>query len=68
MRRLKISLANTLDGIWVGVELAARLGLIGGAAFAAAIGQVLLALILAAIALGLFLRVWRKKAKKLRKG
>lgn len=51
----------TLHGI---VELAVRLGLISGAAVSAALGQVLLAFILLALALGIFLRFKRRKATK----
>ena len=51
----------TIHGI---VELAVRLGLISGAAVSAALGQVLLAAILMALALGVFLRFKRRKATK----
>ena len=51
----------TIHGI---VELAVRLGFISGAAVSAALGQVLLAVILMAVALGVFLRFKRRKATK----
>ena len=46
------------------VELSVRLGLISGAAFAAALGQLLLAAILLAAAIGIFLRFKRRKVHK----
>ena len=51
------------SGLWTlhgFVELAVCLGLISGAAFSAALGQLLLALILAAMAAGVFLRFKRR--------
>lgn len=45
------------------LELAARFGLISGAALSAALGQLLLAAILLAIAAGIFLRFKRRKYK-----
>lgn len=43
------------------LELAARVGLISGAALAAALGQVVLAALLGLIALGVFLRFKRRR-------
>lgn len=59
-RRKNESLAQSI-GAWI--EPIATTGLIGSAAFAAALGQLSLALILAAFALGLFLRFRRGRAR-----
>ena len=44
------------------------MGLVSGAALAATLGQIALALILALIALGMLLRVWRLRQRGLWRG
>ena len=54
------------SGLWTihgFVELAVRMGLISGAAFSAALGQLLLAAALLALAAGIFLRFKRRPKK-----
>lgn len=48
------------------LEVLLRFGFMSGAALALAIGHFVLALVLAAIALGMFLRVWRLRRSGVR--
>jgi hypothetical protein len=64
MRQSKYSVGRLLEGAGYMLEAAVRLGLVSGAAVAAFFGQVVLAVVLGAIALGMFLRVWRGKVSK----
>lgn len=60
---LKDRLLNRLElGAYV-LEGLLRLGLISGAALAAVLGQIALALILALVAFGMLLRVWRLRRR-----
>lgn len=52
-----------LEGVGWLLEAALRLGLVSGSAIAAALGQFVLAVVLGALALGLFVRLWRGKVK-----
>jgi hypothetical protein len=47
------------EGLGLLVDLLLRAGLVSGAVLAVAMGKLMLAAMLAAIALGMFLRVWR---------
>ncbi len=61
-----MSKSHNESGLWVihsFVELAVRVGLISGAAFSAALGQLLLAVALLALAAGIFLRFKRRPKK-----
>jgi hypothetical protein len=52
------------EGAAVFFEAAIRFGLLGGASLTAALGQFMLAAVLALIALGMFVRLWRGKINK----
>lgn len=60
----RFSVGRALEGAGYALEAAVRLGLVSGAAVAAFFGQVILAVVLAAIAVGMFLRLWRGKVRK----
>lgn len=57
-----------LEAILQVVDVGLRYSLLAGAGLASAFGQFLLALLLVAVAAGLFLRAWRgKRARKMRR-
>lgn len=60
----KSFVGRALEGTGYALEAAVRFGLMSGAAVAAFFGQVVLAVVLAAIAAGMFLRLWRGKVRK----
>jgi hypothetical protein len=64
MPKLKAAAAEVLAGMGELFAAAVRLGLVSGAAVSAFLGQFLLAGVLAALALGLFIRLWRGKVAK----
>jgi hypothetical protein len=64
MSERKFSVGRALEGAGYALEAAVRFGLVSGAAVAAFFGQVVLAVVLAAIAVGMFLRLWRGKVSK----
>jgi hypothetical protein len=64
MHERKFSVARAFEGAGYAFEAAVRFGLVSGAAVAAFFGQVVLALVLAIIAAGMFLRLWRGKVPK----
>ncbi len=64
MREGKFSLARVFEGTGYLLEAAVRLGLVSGATVAALLGQVVLAVVLAVLAVGMFLRLWRGRASK----
>lgn len=64
MSKRKFSVGRALEGAGYAVEVAVRFGLLCSAAVAAFFGQVVLAMLLAAIAVGMFLRLWRRKVSK----
>jgi hypothetical protein len=64
MPKLKVAAAEVLAGMGELFAAAVRLGLVSGAAVSAFLGQFLLAGVLAALALGLFIRLWRGKVAK----
>lgn len=64
MLKLKWPRAHWFDAILNLIEAAIRLGLVSGAALAALLGQFMLALLLAILAFGLFLRLWRGRLSK----
>jgi hypothetical protein len=57
-------LGRLLEGSAYLLEAAVRLGLVSGAAVAAFLGHAVLALVLAALALGMFVRFWRGKVRE----
>lgn len=58
------SVADMLEGAGWLLEAALRLGLVSGSAIAAVLGQFVLALVLGALAFGLFVRLWRGRVKR----
>jgi hypothetical protein len=53
-----------LEGVGVFLESAVRIGLVSSAGIALLFGQIALAGVLAALALGLFLRLWRGRVRE----
>ena len=64
MSNRKFLVGRALEGAGYALEALVRLGFMSGAAVAAFFGQVVLAVVLAAIAAGMFLRLWRGKVRK----
>jgi hypothetical protein len=60
----KPSAARMLEAAGYLLEAAVRFGLVSGSAVAAFFGHVLLAILFAALALGMFVRLWRGKLTK----
>ena len=63
---MRMPKAFTPDGFGVLLEAAIRLSFASGTAFAIAVGQFVLAAVLAAVTIGMFLRLWRlrRRAKR----
>lgn len=63
---MRIPKAFTPDGFGVLLEAAIRLSFASGTAFAIVVGQFVLAAVLAAVTIGMFLRFWRlrRRAKR----
>jgi len=55
---------NALQGTGYLLEAAVRFGLLSAAAVAAVLGQFLLAAVLGAVAVGMFVRLWRGRVSK----
>jgi hypothetical protein len=64
MRERKFFVGRAAEGAGYALEAAVRFGLISGAAVAAFLGQFVLALVLAVVAVGMFLRLWRGRVSK----
>ena len=52
------------EAFGLALEAAVRLGLVSSSAVALAVGQIALAIVLALVALGMFLRFWRLRRRR----
>lgn len=64
MREPKSSVSSALEGAGYLLEAAVRIGIVSGAAVAAFLGQIVLAVVLSVVAVGMFIRLWRGKVSK----